>query len=108
MILKTLTFESLRKRDTFVHFALYVAMFAFAGTLFGRDRPNIVVVLADDLGYYSLGAFGQEKIKTPHVDKLAASGMKFTNFYANPLCSPSRGSLHTGMHTGHGMIRGNY
>lgn len=76
--------------------------------LAGAAKPNIVLVLADDMGYYSIGALGQDKIQTPNLDKLAANGMVLTQFYANHLCSPSRASLVTGMHTGHGLIRGNY
>lgn len=72
------------------------------------DRPNIVFVFADDLGYAELGAYGQEKIKTPHIDRLAREGLKFTRFYsASTVCAPSRGSLMTGLHAGHGYIRGN-
>ncbi|MFT5422906.1 MAG: arylsulfatase A [Phycisphaerales bacterium] len=70
--------------------------------------PNIVFVFADDLGYAELGAYGQEKIKTPNIDRLASQGMLFTQFYsASTVCAPSRGSLMTGLHTGHGYIRGN-
>ncbi len=70
--------------------------------------PNIVLVLADDLGYREVGAFGQEKIATPHVDRLAAEGAKLTRFYAaSPVCAPSRCALLTGKHTGRAAIRGN-
>lgn len=72
------------------------------------DRPNIVVILADDLGYGDLGAYGQTKIKTPHLDKFAAEGMRFTSAYAgSTVCAPSRSALMTGQHTGHTRIRGN-
>lgn len=71
-------------------------------------RPNILFILADDLGYHSLGATGQKVIQTPHLDRLAQRGMMLTNFYAGQLCSPSRGSLMTGLHTGHAQIRGNH
>lgn len=74
----------------------------------GAVRPNIVFILADDLGYHSLGATGQKLIQTPHLDRLARRGMTLTNFYATHLCSPSRCSLVTGMHPGHAMIRGNH
>src|SRR5690606_23517776 len=73
-----------------------------------QKKPNIIFILVDDMGYYSLGAFGQRLIKTPNLDRLAANGMKLTNFYSNHICSPSRGSLLTGMHTGNGLVRGNY
>lgn len=71
--------------------------------------PNIVYFYADDLGYGQVGAYGQKKIRTPNIDKLAAEGIKFTRHYASaPLCSPSRASLLTGLHTGHSTIRFNY
>lgn len=69
---------------------------------------NVVVVLVDDLGYGDLGAYGQQKIKTPHIDKMASEGMLFTQHYAgSSVCAPSRASIMTGKHTGHTTIRGN-
>ncbi len=73
-----------------------------------QTKPNIVFIMGDDMGYNSIGPFGQKLIKTPNLDKLAQNGMKMTNFYANHICSPSRGSFFTGLHTGHALIRGNY
>ncbi len=75
----------------------------------GRKRkPNIVYILADDLGYHELGCYGQKKIQTPNIDKLRAEGMKFTDHYAgSPVCAPSRCTLMTGKHTGHAWIRNN-
>ncbi|WP_013627887.1 arylsulfatase [Rubinisphaera brasiliensis] len=73
-----------------------------------KKQPNIIFILADDLGYGELGCFGQEKIKTPHLDEMAAEGMKLTSFYAGAtVCAPSRCVLMTGLHTGHGEVRGN-
>ncbi|WP_429063191.1 arylsulfatase [Chitinophaga sp. W2I13] len=70
--------------------------------------PNIVFILADDLGYGDLSAYGQRKFNTPHIDQLAKQGMRFTQFYAGTsVCAPSRASLVTGLHTGHTFIRGN-
>ena len=72
------------------------------------QRPNIVFILADDLGYGDVGFNGQKLIKTPNIDKLAREGMKFNQFYAGTsVCAPSRSSLLTGQHTGHTYIRGN-
>jgi arylsulfatase A len=71
-------------------------------------RPNIVFILADDLGYGDVGFNGQKLIKTPSIDRLASEGMIFTQFYAGTsVCAPSRSSLLTGQHTGHTYIRGN-
>jgi arylsulfatase A len=73
-----------------------------------QDRPNIVFILADDLGYGDLGCYGQEKFKTPNIDRLAKEGMKFTRHYAgHNVCAPSRCSLLSGKHPGHGYIREN-
>jgi len=73
-----------------------------------KRRPNIVFILADDLGYADVGCYGQKKIRTPHIDKLAAEGMRFTQFYSgNPVCAPSRCALMTGYHSGHGQVRNN-
>lgn len=71
-------------------------------------KPNIILILADDLGYGDLGCYGQEHIQTPNIDRLAAGGMRFTQFYAgSPVCAPSRCVLMTGLHTGHCYVRGN-
>ena len=72
------------------------------------QKPNIIFILADDLGYGDLGCYGQKKILTPNIDKLAEEGMRFTQCYAgSTVCAPSRASLMTGLHTGHSLIRGN-
>lgn len=72
------------------------------------EKPNIIFILADDLGYGELGCYGQTQMKTPNIDRLAAEGVKFTDFYAgNTVCSPSRATLMTGLHNGHGWIRAN-
>lgn len=71
-------------------------------------RPNIVFVLADDLGWAELGSYGQTKIRTPRLDELAEGGMRFTQHYAGaPVCAPSRCVLMTGMHPGHAYVRDN-
>ena len=70
--------------------------------------PNIIYILADDLGYGELGSYGQSLIETPHLDQLAASGMRFTQHYSGaPVCAPARCVLLTGKHAGHAHIRGN-
>ncbi|MEO8025177.1 MAG: arylsulfatase [Bryobacteraceae bacterium] len=73
------------------------------------QRPNILLILADDLGYGDLGCYGQTRIRTPHIDRLAAEGTRFTSAYAgSTVCAPSRCALMTGFHTGHGRVRGNH
>jgi len=72
------------------------------------DQPNIIFILADDLGYGDLGCYGQQVIQTPNIDRMAAEGMLFTDAYAgSTVCAPSRCSLMTGLHTGHAYVRGN-
>lgn len=79
-----------------------------SGNVSGASKPNIIFILADDLGYGDVGAFGQQKIKTPNIDALANEGMRFTDFYAGTsVCAPSRSAFMTGQHTGHTPIRGN-
>lgn len=96
--------------------AFLIASFAFAivasivapAPLSAADRPNVVFVLADDLGYRELGCYGQDKIRTPRIDALAASGMRFTRAYSgNAVCAPSRCVLMTGKHPGHATVRDN-
>jgi arylsulfatase A-like enzyme len=71
-------------------------------------RPNVIMVLADDLGYGDVGCYGQKQIQTPNIDRLAAEGMRFTQCYAgSTVCAPSRCCLMTGLHTGHARVRGN-
>jgi uncharacterized sulfatase len=89
----------------------FLAAFGFTvATLSGADpsRPNILLIQADDLGYGDLGCYGQKKIKTPMIDRLAQRGLRFTSYYAgSTVCGPSRCCLMTGRHTGHARIRGN-
>ncbi len=76
---------------------------------FGQSTPpNIIYILADDLGYGDLSCYGQRSFQTPHLDRMAREGMRFTQHYAGaPICAPSRASLMTGMHLGHADIRSN-
>ena len=84
---------------------LQLILFASSGTLFAqraRQKPNIIFILADDLGYGDIEPYGQAKIKTPFLSRLAEEGMLFTQFYAGTsVCAPSRSALMTGQHTGH-------
>lgn len=77
-------------------------------SLSAADQPNIVYILLDDAGYGDLSCYGQQKFSTPHMDKLAAEGMKFTRHYSgSTVCAPTRCALMTGLHTGHCYVRGN-
>src|SRR5712671_7945080 len=72
------------------------------------EKPNIVFLIADDLGYGDLGCYGQNTIRTPNLDRLASEGIRFTNHYSGSnVCAPSRCVLMTGKHPGHGYIREN-
>lgn len=73
-----------------------------------NKKPNIIFIMADDLGYKELGCYGQQKIKTPNVDRMAAQGMRFTDYYTgSAVCAPARCNLMTGMHGGHAYVRNN-
>ncbi|MGA1015144.1 MAG: sulfatase-like hydrolase/transferase [Limisphaerales bacterium] len=73
-----------------------------------RRLPNVLFIMADDLGWGDLGSYGQQRIMTPNLDRLASEGMRFTQVYAgSTVCAPSRSVLMTGLHTGHTRIRGN-
>jgi arylsulfatase A-like enzyme len=99
------------RRSNLIRGLLLVGVVAVLGSRLAAappTAPNIVFILADDLGYGDLGSYGQALIRTPHLDELAASGMRFTQFYAgSTVCAPSRCVLMTGLHTGHCFIRGN-
>lgn len=79
-----------------------------SSALAARQQPNIVLILADDLGYGDLGCFGQKTLKTPRLDRMASEGIRFTQFYAGcTVCAPSRSVLMTGRHMGRTVVRGN-
>lgn len=88
--------------------ALFITIVVLSKFSFGQDKPNIIFIFADDLGYGDVGIYGQKKVPTPNIDRMAKEGMMFTTFYAgSTVCSPSRTSLLTGLTTGHAPIRGN-
>ena len=85
---------------------------SFQNRLIAEDssgrRPNIVLIMADDLGWQEIGVMGQNKIRTPNIDNLASEGIRFNQFYSgSAVCAPSRCSLMTGKHGGHAYIRNN-
>lgn len=86
--------------------SLWVSLLSLTAS--AGDRPNIIYILADDLGYADLGVYGQTLIQTPNLDRMAAQGMRFTQHYSgSTVCAPSRSSLMTGQHAGRTPIRGN-
>ena len=91
-----------------VLFGLTVLLQSSTSTGEDHDAPNIIFIMADDLGYGDLGCYGQKEIKTPHIDQMATEGMRFTQCYAgSTVCAPTRCVLMTGKHTGHARVRGN-
>ncbi len=110
-----LTLTLLRTNPAFARGALLALLAACLGcsggsndTAAGDAPPNFVWILADDLGYGDLGSYGQERIQTPHLDRMAEEGMRFTDAYAGfTVCAPSRSVLMTGQHTGHTRVRRN-
>ena len=86
----------------------FLILFFFQLNLWGKSKPNVIFILADDLGYRELGSYGQKKILTPNLDQLAKAGMRFTRHYSgSAVCAPSRCVLLTGKHPGHAFIRNN-
>jgi arylsulfatase A-like enzyme len=92
-------------------FALLLGLVAWLAVtprdLPANDRPNFVIIFVDDLGYGDLGCFGSKLIQTPNIDRMAAEGMKFTDFYAQPICGPSRAAIMTGCYPMRVAERGN-
>ena len=87
---------------------LFVAAALLGFVACAADRPNLIWIMADDLGYGELGCYGQKVIQTPNLDRMAKEGLRFTRFYAGAtVCAPSRSVLMTGQHHGHTRVRGN-
>jgi arylsulfatase A-like enzyme len=86
--------------------SLWLAFVAVTGV--AQNKPNVIYIMADDLGYGDLGVYGQKIIQTPNLDRKAREGMRFTQMYAgSTVCAPSRAVLMTGKHMGHVSVRGN-
>lgn len=92
----------MKRRSTILLLFLSV----FCSALFAETKPNIVLIFIDDMGYADIGPFGNTEVRTPHLDKFAAEGMKFTSFYATPVCSMSRACLMTGCYNARVSIPG--
>lgn len=89
-------------------FLIHYSLFAIHHSAAAVQQPNVIYILADDLGYGDISCFGQKKLKTPNIDRLATEGIKLTDHYsANTVCTPSRHSLMAGQHAGHCLARGN-
>ena len=89
-------------------FAALVLVSALASPTRAAGPPNVVFIMADDLGFAELGCYGQKRIRTPRIDQLAKDGMRFTrNYSGNAVCAPSRCVLMTGKHPGHAWVRSN-
>lgn len=89
-------------------FTFLTCLGLFASPVLAADKPNLIWIMADDLGYGEVGCYGQKVIQTPCLDRMAAQGMRFTQFYAGAtVCAPSRSVLMTGQHQGHTRVRGN-
>ena len=89
-------------------FNILLSIFAINAVSFAADRPNIIYILADDLGINDFGCYGQKIMKTPRIDQMAKEGMQFFNHYSgSTVCAPTRSCLMTGQHTGRTRIRGN-
>ena len=98
----------MKSRLLFTRFVWLLLLLLTAAVAAQPRKPNIIFILADDLGYGDLGSYGQTKIRTPFLDQMAKEGMRFTQFYAgSPVCAPSRCVLMTGKHGGHAFIRDN-
>src|SRR5210317_932889 len=105
-------FKPKRKMNQFkgILFLLLTGCFLFScsGKQSAEQKPNIIFILVDDLGYGDIGCFGQRKIQTPNIDQLSDEGIRFTEAYAgNAVCAPCRSSLMQGLHPGHARVRGN-
>ncbi len=96
----------IKKRNFCSLFCLTIVLLFEASS--SQAKPNLIFIMADDLGYGDLGCYGQKLIKTPRLDQMAKEGMKFTRFYSgSTVCAPSRSVLMTGQHMGHTHVRGN-
>ena len=96
------------QRSISLRLIMCISLFTLVAQIVGK-QPNIVFIMADDLGYGQLGAYGQQQIKTPRIDQMAKDGLLLTDYYAGTaVCAPSRCTLMTGLHVGHTFIRGNY
>ncbi len=85
-----------------------ILLLVLASSAWGQERPNLIWIMADDLGYGDLGCYGQKEIETPSLDRMARQGLRFQQFYAGAtVCAPSRSVLMTGQHHGHTRVRGN-
>ena len=96
------------KRTIVALTVLAALLLSFARNVPAAEKPNIIFIMVDDMGYHDLGCFGSKTIETPNLDRLAAQGMRFTDCYSGAtVCAPARSTLMTGFHYGHTPVRGN-
>lgn len=96
----------MRKKVLFT--SCFVALPLYIASAASEQKPNIIFILCDDMGYGDLGCYGQQYISTPNIDRMAQEGMRFTQAYAgSPVSAPSRATIMTGQHSGHSHVRGN-
>lgn len=102
--------DNMPTRRNFIEWTLALAATPAWGQLaHEQERPNVVFILADDLGINDVSVYGQKRFRTPNIDQLASEGVRFTDAYAGaPICAPSRSTLMTGLNTGHTRVRGNF
>ena len=93
------------QRSILLRLIMCISLFTLVAQIVGK-QPNIVFIMADDLGYGQVGAYGQQQIQTPRIDQMAKDGLLLTDYYAGTaVCAPSRCALMTGLHVGHTFIR---
>ena len=100
----------IKRKKIFITLFIQLMLICFLfQSIIAQEKPNIIFIMADDLGYGEVGSYGQKLIQTPNIDRLSAKGIQFSDFYSGAaVCAPARSVLMTGLHTGHTRVRGNF